>query len=192
MNRIYQIDEGRPIWKRRPTMLLLTLVLLLLTAVVLAAIVLTGPVSQAVGDAVGLGSTAVAAWRIAKWPLLLAVVIVIVALLCYATPNVKQPRLRWSSMGAFLAIVIWALLSAAFGFYVCHRGTPARSRRPRIRRPRTNAEQASSAVAAPPAADATDTTRSRLAHAAAHDVSVGWAPHYCIRFTSSTAVERAT
>ncbi len=120
MNRIYEIDEGRPIWKRRPTMLLLTLVLVVLTAVALVAIVLTGPVAQAVGDAVGLGSTAVAAWRIAKWPLLLVVVIVIVALLYYATPNVKQPRLRWGTMGAFLAIVIWALLSAAFGFYVAN------------------------------------------------------------------------
>jgi membrane protein len=120
MNRIYEIDEGRPIWKRRPMMLLLTVVLVVLTAAALAALVLTGPVAEAVGDAVGLGSTAVLTWQIAKWPMLLIVVIAIVALLYYATPNLKQPTFRWVSIGAFLAIVIWALLSVAFGFYVAN------------------------------------------------------------------------
>jgi len=120
MNRIYGVVEGRPIWKRRPAMLLITVVLVVLTAAVLAALVLTGPVAEAVGDAVGLGSTAVVTWQIAKWPLLLVVVIFIVALLYYATPNLKQPKFRWVSIGAFLAIVIWALLSVAFGFYVAN------------------------------------------------------------------------
>ena len=108
MNRIYEIDEGRPIWKLRPvhagahhgrwsSWL----------RVVLLALVLTGPVAEAVGDAIGLGSTAVLVWKIAKWPVLLAVVIMIVALLYYATPNVKQPKFRWVSIGAVLAIVVW-------------------------------------------------------------------------------------
>jgi membrane protein len=120
MNRIYEIDEGRPIWKLRPAMLLLTVVLVVLTAVALCALVLTGPVAESVGNAIGLGSTVVLVWDIAKWPLLLVVVVVIVALLYYATPNVKQPKFRWVSIGAVLAIVVWALLSLAFGVYVAH------------------------------------------------------------------------
>ena len=120
MNRIYEIDEGRPIWKLRPAMLLLTVVLVVLAAAVLLALVLTGPVAESVGDAIGLGSTAVLVWQIAKWPVLLAVVILIVALLYYATPNVKQPKFRWVSVGAVLAIVVWILVSAAFGFYVAN------------------------------------------------------------------------
>ena len=120
MNRIYEIDEGRPIWKLRPAMLVLTVVLVVLAALALLALVLTGPVAETVGDAVGLGSTAVLVWDIAKWPLLLGVVVVIVALLYYATPNVKQPKFRWVSLGAFLAIVVWALLSVAFGLYVAN------------------------------------------------------------------------
>ncbi|WP_244929125.1 YihY/virulence factor BrkB family protein [Nocardioides sp. W7] len=120
MNRVYEIDEGRPIWKLRPAMLLLTIVLVLLAAAVLLALVLTGPVAESVGDAVGLGSTAVLAWQIAKWPVLLAVVVLMVALLYYATPNVKQPKFRWVSVGATLAILTWLLLSAAFGFYVAN------------------------------------------------------------------------
>ena len=120
MNRIYEIDEGRPIWKLRPVMLLLTISLVILAAVVLLALVLTGPVAESVGEAIGLGSTVVLVWQVAKWPVLLAVVILIVALLYYATPNVKQPKFRWVSVGAVLAIVVWILVSAAFGFYVAN------------------------------------------------------------------------
>ena len=120
MNRIYEMDEGRPIWKLRPGCCCSPSSLVVLAAVVLLALVLTGPVAESVGDAVGLGSTAVLVWQVAKWPVLLAVVVLIVALLYYATPNVKQPKFRWVSVGAVLAIVVWALLSAAFGFYVAN------------------------------------------------------------------------
>jgi membrane protein len=120
MNRIYEIDEGRPIWKLRPAMLLVTLITVVLTALVALGLVLTGPAAQAVGDAIGLGSTVVTIWNIAKWPVLLGVVILIVALLYYATPNIKQPRFRWVSVGAIVAIFIWLLASAAFGLYVAN------------------------------------------------------------------------
>jgi membrane protein len=120
MNRIYEIDEGRPIWKLRPVMLLVTLVTVLLAAIVAVGLVVTGPAAEAVGSAIGLESTAVTVWSIAKWPVLLAVVVLIVALLYYATPNVKQPKFRWISVGAIVAIVVWVIASAAFGFYVAN------------------------------------------------------------------------
>jgi membrane protein len=118
MNRMYEVGEGRPIWKLRPMNLLLTVVLVVLTAIALAMLVLTGGVAQAVGNALGVGDTFLLVWNIAKWPVLLAIVVVIVALLYYATPNVKQPKFRWVSVGAVVAIVVWILASAAFGFYV--------------------------------------------------------------------------
>lgn len=120
MNRIYEKDEGRPVWKLRPVMLLLTAVLVVLVAVVLAALVLTGPAAQAVGDAIGVGGTAVTVWNIAKWPVLLAIVVLIVAMLYYFTPNVKPPAFRWISVGAFVAIATWVVASVAFGFYVAN------------------------------------------------------------------------
>ncbi|WP_229055059.1 YihY/virulence factor BrkB family protein [Aeromicrobium sp. Leaf350] len=118
MNRIYEIEEGRPIWKLRPVMLLVTLITVLLAALVAMSLVLTGPAAEAVGDVIGLGSTAVLAWNVAKWPVMLAVVVLIVAMLYYATPNVQQPRFRWISVGALLAIGVWGAASALFGFYV--------------------------------------------------------------------------
>ncbi len=101
-------------------MLALTAVLVVLVALVAVGLVVTGPAAQAVGDAIGLGDTAVLVWSIAKWPAVLAVVVLIVALLYYVTPNIKQPTFRWVSMGAVLAILTWVLVSAAFGFYVAH------------------------------------------------------------------------
>ncbi len=117
-NRIYEIEEGRPFWKLRPVMLLLTLVAVVMVAVALMLLVLSGPVLQSVGDTVGIGDTAVTAFSIIKWPVLLMIVVVIVGLLYYVTPNVQQPKFRWISVGAAVAIGIWILASVAFGLYL--------------------------------------------------------------------------
>jgi membrane protein len=123
MNRIYQVDEGRPAWKLRPLQLLITLGGIVAVALVLVGLVVSGPVARTLGDTLGLGATTVTVWSIAKWPVILVVVVLLVALLYYTTPNVKQPRFRWVSPGATIAIVTWVLASAAFGFYVAHFGS---------------------------------------------------------------------
>ncbi|GAB4063123.1 YihY/virulence factor BrkB family protein [Angustibacter speluncae] len=120
LNRVYEVEEGRPFWKLRPTMLVVTLVLLVLVVLLLVLLVAGGPVAEAVGSAIGLGSTAVTVWSIARWPLIAVVVVVLVALLYHLTPNVKQPKLRWISPGALLAIVAWLVASAAFALYVAN------------------------------------------------------------------------
>ena len=123
LNRVYQVDEGRPAWKLRPLQLLLTLVGVIAVALVLVGLVVTGPLAQAVGDTIGLGAGAVTAWNIAKWPVMLAIVVVLVAMLYHATPNVRQPRFRWVSVGAAIAILVWVVASVAFGFYVANFGS---------------------------------------------------------------------
>ena len=123
MNRIYEIGEGRPFWKLRPLMLLVTLVAIALVALVLLMLVVSGPLAQSIGDQIGLGDQAVQVWNIAKWPVMLLAVIVIVAILYYATPNVQQPKFRWVSVGAVVAIVIWMIASAGFAFYVANFGS---------------------------------------------------------------------
>lgn len=120
MNRVYEVGEGRPVWKLRPTMLLVTAITVVLAALVGVGLVVTGPAAEAVGNAIGLGSTVVTVWSIAKWPVMLAIVVLIVALLYWATPNVQQPKFRWISLGAVVAILVWIVASAAFGFYVAN------------------------------------------------------------------------
>ncbi len=118
MNRVYQVDEGRPVWKLRPFQVLLTLGLVVMAGLVLIGLVVSGPIAKAVGDLVGLGEQSVTIWGIAKWPVMLGIVIVIVAVLYYWTPNVRQPKFRWVSVGAAVAIGVWVLASLGFGFYV--------------------------------------------------------------------------
>jgi membrane protein len=117
-NAVYEVEEGRPFYKLRPMQLLITLVCVVLLAVVSLALVVTGPVAEAVGDAIGVGDLAVTVWDIAKWPVMALIVSTIFSLLYYATPNVRQPRFRWFTVGGVVALVIWVLASAAFAFYV--------------------------------------------------------------------------
>uniref|UniRef100_UPI001C3D5462 YhjD/YihY/BrkB family envelope integrity protein n=2 Tax=Bacillati TaxID=1783272 RepID=UPI001C3D5462 len=76
-----------------------------------------------VGSAIGLGSVAVTVWNIAKWFVLAAIVVLVVALLYYATPNVQQPRFRWVSLGALIAIAVAVLASVGFFLYVSNFGS---------------------------------------------------------------------
>ena len=122
-NVIYEVEEGRSVIKLRPLQMLVTLVLILLVAVVLVALVVTGPVAKAVGDAIGVGSVAVTVWDIAKWPVLLAVVVAIIALLYYASPNAKLGGFKSILPGSALAVVVWLLASAGFAFYVANFGS---------------------------------------------------------------------
>lgn len=120
MNRIYEIEEGRPFWKLKPQQLLVTLIAIVLIAIAAIILVVSGPVTEAIGSALGVGETVTIIWSIAKWPVLALVVILVVAILYYATPNAKQPKFRWMSMGAFLAILILGIATVAFGFYVAN------------------------------------------------------------------------
>jgi membrane protein len=122
-NAIYEVKEGRPFWKLRPLQVIVTLTMVMLVALVLVALVVTGPVAKAIGSKVGLGSAGVTVYQIAKWPLMAAVVLAMLAVLYYLAPNARLPRIQWLSPGAILALVIWIIASAAFGFYVANFGS---------------------------------------------------------------------
>jgi membrane protein len=119
-NAIYEVGEGRPFWKLRPQQVLITLVMVVLMAVSAIAVVVTGGLAQQVGKLVGVGSTAVQVWDIAKWPVLVVLVSIMIAVLYWGAPNVKQPGFRWISPGSILAVVLWIVASAAFALYVAN------------------------------------------------------------------------
>lgn len=118
MNRIYEIEEGRPFWKLKPVQLLLTVVIVILVTLSALILVVSGPIAEAIGGAIGLGEVALTVWQIAKWPVLLIIVVLTIALLYYGTPNAKQPKFRWISIGAIIAIVVLAIATAGFLFYI--------------------------------------------------------------------------
>ena len=122
-NTIYEVEEGRSFWTRRPLQIAITVVMVLLLALIAISIVVTGPLAQAVGDVIGLGDTAVSIWGVAKWPVIVVIVMGMFAVLYYVAPNVKQPKLRWVTPGGVIAVLAWMLVSFAFGLYVSNFGS---------------------------------------------------------------------
>jgi membrane protein len=122
-NVVYETPEGRKVWKLKPLQLLVTLIGILFAVVIIAAVVLSGPVVDAVGRALGLGSAVTTVWNIAKWPVIVVLVALMVAVLYYSTPNVRLRGFKWVSPGAAVAILVWAVASALFAFYVANFGS---------------------------------------------------------------------
>jgi membrane protein len=122
-NAIYDIEEGRPLWKTLPLRVGLTLLLMVLTGASAIGVTLSGGLAEEVGNVIGVGGTAVDIWNIAKWPVMLLFVSFLFAVLYWAAPNVKQPGFRWITPGGLLAVAGWVIASLAFAFYVSNFGS---------------------------------------------------------------------
>lgn len=122
-NAIYEVGEGRPVWKTIPIRLAITLAMVVLILLSAAIVIFTGPIADKVGSAIGLGHSAVVVWDIAKWPVLILIVGLMLAILYWAAPNAKQPGFKWVSPGGILGVVIWVVASALFAFYVSQFGS---------------------------------------------------------------------
>jgi membrane protein len=122
-NVIYEVDEGRPFWKMKPLQIGITLACLLLLAFAAAIVIVSGPLATAVGSAIGASSAAVTVWNIAKWPVLALIVVLMLAVLYYASPNAKLPGFKWVSAGSLFAVVTIIVASALFAFYVANFGS---------------------------------------------------------------------
>lgn len=120
LNRIYGTDEGRPVWKLRPALLLVTLVVVLLVALIALMLVISGPIATVLGEGLGLGGITLTLWNTLKWPVLAILAALLIAGLYYFTPNVQQPKFRWISVGAAVALIFAVLASAGFGLYLAN------------------------------------------------------------------------
>ncbi|MGW4566486.1 YihY/virulence factor BrkB family protein [Streptomyces sp. NPDC004561] len=119
-NAVYDMPEGRPIWKVLPVRVGLTVVLMVLAVISALIVVFTGGIARHAGQALGIGDTALTAWSIAKWPVLVLLVTMMIAILYWASPNAKVKGFRWITPGSFLALVIWLAASTGFAFYVAN------------------------------------------------------------------------
>jgi membrane protein len=122
-NEIWEVDEDRSFFKRRPLQIVITLVMTVAVAAILIALVLTGPLVSAIGDEIGVGDTALTIFSIVKWPLIVAAVILIIGFLYRTAPDANHEGFRWILPGALVATVLWLLGSVAFSFYVANFGS---------------------------------------------------------------------
>lgn len=121
-NAVYDIGEGRPAWKTLPTRFGITVVVVILLAALAVGVVFTGNLARKAGDVLGVGDTAVTVWNFAKWPVMALLFLLIVALLYWASPNVRRP-FRWVTPGGVVALVVWVVASVLFALYVAHFGS---------------------------------------------------------------------
>jgi membrane protein len=119
-NVVWDVGEGRPIWKTIPVRLGVTVLTLLLLTAGAIAVTFTGGLARQVGNVIGVGGTAVQVWDIAKWPVLVILVAVMLAILYYAAPNVRQPGFHWVTPGGLIAVLLWIVVSALFALYVAN------------------------------------------------------------------------
>ncbi|MGV9883635.1 YihY/virulence factor BrkB family protein [Streptomyces sp. NPDC003006] len=119
-NAVYDMPEGRPAWKVLPLRLGLTVVLMVLTVVSALIVVFTGPLAQRAGSALGVGDTAMTVWSIAKWPVLVLLVVIMIAILYWASPNARGRGFKWVTPGSFLALLLWMIASVGFALYVAN------------------------------------------------------------------------
>jgi membrane protein len=122
-NSIYDVPEGRPIWKKLPTRLAVTIVAGVIVSAAALAVVFTGSLARQIGKLVGLGSTFVTVWDIAKWPVLVVLISLLLAVLYWAAPNARHGGFRWVTPGSLLAVLIWIAASLGFAFYVANFGS---------------------------------------------------------------------
>ncbi|MEU3776061.1 YihY/virulence factor BrkB family protein [Streptomyces sp. NPDC032472] len=122
-NAVYDMPEGRPVWKILPLRLALTVTLMVLAVAGALIVVFTGALARQAGAALGMGDTGMTVWSIAKWPVLVLLVTLMIALLYWAAPNAKGRGFRWITPGSLLALVIWMAASAGFAFYVANFGS---------------------------------------------------------------------
>jgi membrane protein len=118
-NSIYDVPEGRPIWKTAPIRLAVTAVTMILLVAAVLIVVVTGGLARRIGDALGAGSTAVTVWDIAKWPVLLIIIALVLAILFWASPNARH-GFRWVSPGGLVAVALWLIASGLFAVYVAN------------------------------------------------------------------------
>ncbi|GGS31007.1 ribonuclease [Actinokineospora fastidiosa] len=122
-NAIYEMPEGRPLWKTIPLRIGMTVTVAVLLALCAAGVVATGAIAERIGSAIGIGTTGLTIWGVVKWPVIAVLVSLVIALLYWAAPNVRHPGFRWITPGGVLAVLIWAAASAGFAVYVANFGS---------------------------------------------------------------------
>lgn len=122
-NVVFETREGRPVWKLRPFQILVTVIMLVILAVLAIGLIMTGPIVKAVADPLGIGSTAVSVWGIAKWPVMAALAVLLILVLYHTSPNVKPGGLKSFLPGAAVALLVWIIASIGFAFYVSQFGS---------------------------------------------------------------------
>ena len=118
LNAVYNIPEGRPIWKSRSIALGLTVAAGALVLVAIAIIIYGGALAELIASHIGLGSAGTVAWKVAQWPVALFFLSLVFALIYYYAPDLKEQNWAWITPGAIIGMVLWLVASFALRIYL--------------------------------------------------------------------------
>lgn len=113
MNRMYEVEDGRPLWQRFLLPLVFSLGAAALFLAALVLIVFGSSIGVSVGKALGSGSVGWWAWAVLRWPALLGIAFLAFALTFYFGPDPRR-RPPFINFGVLLSTVVWLLFTAAF------------------------------------------------------------------------------
>jgi membrane protein len=118
VNRAYERQETRPIWRVRGTAVVLVVLTGITTALVFLLIVLGGKLGEAISKKAGLSGAFDWTWGILRWPIAFAAILLFFALVYYLGPNFEQRNWKWVTPGSILGGLLWLALSGLFALYV--------------------------------------------------------------------------
>jgi membrane protein len=118
LNVAFEVEHGRSFLKRKAIDIASTVVLMTLVLTSLVLVFVGGGFARDLFGFVGLGPTAADVWDIVRWPLAVAVAMLVFAYVYYVTPDVEQRSFRWVTPGAAVGVLLWLVASAGFSIYV--------------------------------------------------------------------------
>ena len=119
-NAIYDVPEGRPIWKKLPVRLGITIVTGMLLVASVLIVVISGRLAEQIGKALDASAAVVDTWNVVKWFVLVILVSLMFAILYWAAPNVRHGGFSWVTPGGVVAVILWVVTSILFGVYAAN------------------------------------------------------------------------
>ncbi len=119
LNVVYEEKEKRSFIRLNLVSLTFTLCGILFAVLAMGAVIAL-PV---VLNAIGFGSTTDTLLRIARWPVLLLGIALVLACLYRWGPSRAEARWRWVTWGSAFAAIAWLAMSLGYSFYVENFGT---------------------------------------------------------------------
>lgn len=117
LNAAFEVREARPAWKRIPLSVFYTFGIVAMLLAIAALMILGPQVMSWIAGHVGLKDYVVILWSVLRWPVIVLLMMMAVAVIYYAVPN-AQHKFRFITPGSVLAVVLWLSASQGFAYYV--------------------------------------------------------------------------
>ncbi|MEP6870378.1 MAG: YihY/virulence factor BrkB family protein [Anaerolineaceae bacterium] len=122
LNRVYGVPETRTFWKSTSLALAMTVAGSVCILGSFGLLIATQAFGSDIAGALGAGGAFELTVAVARWPIVIVLVMLAVGLVYWMAPNIDVP-FRWVSPGAVTFTLVWLMTAIAFGLYVANFGS---------------------------------------------------------------------